>query len=108
VHWFIRISFQAIVNRLFLSSNSLILFSQLTVDPFHEPAPGLIVAFDLLLDNCPSGGAILVFHLYQPVDYPVYLLLVLLGNLNSDLLKNVLHVSKVAGHHMPPYLFAVK
>ncbi|HBF43327.1 MAG TPA: hypothetical protein DDW42_06790 [Desulfobacteraceae bacterium] len=68
-------------------------------------AAGFVISFDMLLDLFPGGRAVLILHVYYFVDYPVYILLVLLGDLNPGLIENVFHVPEVAGNNIPPCLF---
>ena len=75
----------------------------LFLEPFDKSLPGLIVFLDLIFNRLPRGCAVLVLHVHQPMENPVYLLLVLLGDFHPGLLKNLLHVPEVAGHNMPPY-----
>jgi hypothetical protein len=76
---------------------------QLPLQVFDKLASGRIVSPDLSFDGLPRSGAILVFHVHQPVDYPVYLLLIFLGNFEPDFIENILQVSEIAGHTIPPY-----
>ena len=41
-------------------------------------------------DRLPRGRAMLIRYVSQTVDDPVYIFLVLLGNINSGLFKNIL------------------